>query len=53
MTTPAIRTERLTKRYGGVAVLDQLDLEVVEGEVLGYPGPNGQRHLVQIRLVAA
>jgi ABC-2 type transport system ATP-binding protein len=37
----AIRTEALTKRYGGTTALDALDLEVEQGEVLGYLGPNG------------
>lgn len=36
-----IRTEQLTKRYGPFTALDALDLEVAEGEVLGYLGPNG------------
>lgn len=39
--TPAIRTEQLTKRYGGATALDRLDLEVRPGEVFGYLGPNG------------
>jgi ABC-2 type transport system ATP-binding protein len=41
MTSPPIRTEGLTKRYGTVAALDSLSLEVESGEVLGYLGPNG------------
>jgi len=36
-----IRTERLTKRYGHVIALDELDLEIERGEVFGYLGPNG------------
>jgi ABC-2 type transport system ATP-binding protein len=51
MTTPAIRTERLTKRYGEVTALDRLDLEVAEGEVLGYLGPNGAGKTTTIRLI--
>ena len=37
----AVRTQGLTKRYGPVAALDHLDLEVRQGEVVGYLGPNG------------
>ena len=37
----AIRTEKLTKRFGDVAALVDLDLEVNAGEVFGYLGPNG------------
>jgi ABC-2 type transport system ATP-binding protein len=47
----AIRAEGLTKRYGHVAALDALDLEVVEGEVVGYLGPNGAGKTTTIRLL--
>jgi branched-chain amino acid transport system ATP-binding protein len=39
--TAAIKTEGLTKDYGGGRGLFDLDLEVAEGEVFGYLGPNG------------
>jgi ABC-2 type transport system ATP-binding protein len=39
--TATIQTEKLTKRYGHMTALDGLDLEVEQGEVLGYLGPNG------------
>jgi ABC-2 type transport system ATP-binding protein len=48
---PAIRTEGLTKRYAGVAALDHLDLEVAQGEVVGYLGPNGAGKTTTIRLL--
>lgn len=51
MGAPAIRTEGLTKRYGGVAALDHLDLEVAQGEVVGYLGPNGAGKTTTIRLL--
>jgi ABC-2 type transport system ATP-binding protein len=37
----AIRTESLTKRFGGLTAVDDLDLTVNEGEVFGFLGPNG------------
>jgi ABC-2 type transport system ATP-binding protein len=37
----AIRTVSLTKRYGEVAVVDGLDLDIGTGEVFGLLGPNG------------
>jgi ABC-2 type transport system ATP-binding protein len=37
----AIETEGLTKRYGDVVAVDDLDLTVYEGEVFGFLGPNG------------
>ena len=51
MGAMAIRTEGLTKRYGGVAALDRLDLEVAQGEVVGYLGPNGAGKTTTIRLL--
>jgi len=51
MTATAIRTEGLTKRYGTVDALSNLDLEVAAGEVLGYLGPNGSGKTTTIRLL--
>jgi ABC-2 type transport system ATP-binding protein len=38
---PAIQTDGLTKRYGDVVAVDDLDLTVERGEVYGFLGPNG------------
>jgi len=46
-----IRTEGLAKRFGAVEALKPLDLEVSEGEVLGYLGPNGAGKTTTIRLL--
>ena len=51
MDTPAIRTEGLTKRYGDQDALSGLDLEIAEGEVVGYLGPNGAGKTTTIRLL--
>ena len=51
MTATAIRTEGLTKRYGTVDALSNLDLAVAPGEVLGYLGPNGSGKTTTIRLL--
>ena len=51
MGITAIRTERLTKRYGDVVALDHLDLEVAKGEVVGYLGPNGAGKTTTIRML--
>jgi ABC-2 type transport system ATP-binding protein len=45
----AIRCEGLTKAYGSAVALHPLDLEVAEGEVLGYLGPNGAGKTTTIR----
>ena len=51
MGTAAVRTEGLTKRYRDVTALDGLDLEVAQGEVVGYLGPNGAGKTTTIRLL--
>jgi ABC-2 type transport system ATP-binding protein len=38
---PVIRTRGLTKRYGDLTAVDDLDLEIQAGEVFGLLGPNG------------
>jgi ABC-2 type transport system ATP-binding protein len=38
---PAIRVDRLAKRYGSVQAIDGLSFEVAAGEVFGLLGPNG------------
>ncbi|WP_135852003.1 ABC transporter ATP-binding protein [Halorussus salinus] len=38
---PAIETEGLTKRFGSVVAVEELNLTVEEGEVFGFLGPNG------------
>ncbi|MGI9584216.1 MAG: ABC transporter ATP-binding protein [Acidimicrobiia bacterium] len=49
MTQPAISTDKLTKHYGDVKALIDLDLEVRPGEVFGFLGPNGAGKTTAIR----
>ncbi len=51
--TPVIVTSGLSKAYGGQLALRDLDLEVHEGEILGYLGPNGAGKTTTIRLLLA
>ncbi|PZG01548.1 ABC transporter ATP-binding protein [Micromonospora deserti] len=51
MSAPAVRTDRLTKRYGRLLALDELDLTVPAGEVFGFLGPNGAGKSTTIRLL--
>jgi ABC-2 type transport system ATP-binding protein len=51
MDRAAIRTEGLSKRYGSLYALRDLDLEVAGGEVVGYLGPNGAGKTTTIRLL--
>ncbi|WP_448535856.1 ABC transporter ATP-binding protein [Pseudothermotoga sp.] len=36
-----LRTEKLTKSFGGLVAVKSVDLEVKQGEILGIIGPNG------------
>lgn len=51
MGATAIRTVGLSKRYGSVDALRDLDFELAEGEVVGYLGPNGAGKTTTIRLL--
>ena len=51
MTTPAIRTSGLSKRFGDTVALDGLDVTVAEGEVVGFLGPNGAGKTTLVRLL--
>jgi len=50
-TTPAIRTEGLTKHFGKVVAVDHLDLEVQPGEIFGFLGPNGAGKSTTVKLL--
>ncbi|MFB0517369.1 MAG: ABC transporter ATP-binding protein [Candidatus Neomarinimicrobiota bacterium] len=51
MASPAIATRNLTKRFGRLRAVDHLTLEVQEGEVFGFLGPNGSGKTTTIRLL--
>jgi ABC-2 type transport system ATP-binding protein len=51
MPDPVIHTERLTKRYGRARGVDDVDLDVRQGEVFGFLGPNGAGKTTTIRLL--
>jgi ABC-2 type transport system ATP-binding protein len=49
--TPAVRTERLTKRFQTTVAVAGLSLTVPPGEVFGFLGPNGAGKSTTIRLL--
>ena len=51
MNDIALHTEGLTKHYGDVKALIDLDLDVRRGEVFGFLGPNGAGKTTTIRTV--
>jgi ABC-2 type transport system ATP-binding protein len=50
-TTPVISIQGLVKTFGSTRALDGLDLEVTEGQVHGFLGPNGSGKTVTIRIL--
>jgi len=46
-----LQTEGLTKRYGALTAVDDLTLEVYEGEVFGFLGPNGAGKTTSIHMM--
>src|SRR5437899_3519071 len=51
MTAPLLQTAGLTKDYGRTRALDDLNLTVTPGEVVGVLGPNGSGKSTALRLV--
>jgi ABC-2 type transport system ATP-binding protein len=49
--SPVVETHGLSKRYGHQFALKDLQLQVEQGEVLGYLGPNGAGKTTTIRLL--
>jgi ABC-2 type transport system ATP-binding protein len=50
-SSPAIRVDGLTKRFGRVVAVEDLNLTVASGEVFGFLGPNGAGKSTTIRLL--
>lgn len=41
MSEPILRCSGLTKKYGNLLALDNLNLELPKGKIIGLLGPNG------------
>lgn len=48
---PAILTEGLTKHYGDVRAVQDLDLSIEAGEIFGFLGPNGAGKTTTMRTI--
>src|SRR5512137_2817880 len=48
-----IQTENLTKQFGTTLAVDELDLQVNEGEVFGFLGPNGAGKTTTVRMLTS
>jgi ABC-type polar amino acid transport system ATPase subunit len=48
---PLLRIRRLSKTYGGVAVVDRVDLDVAQGEIVIVVGPSGAGKSTLLRCI--
>jgi ABC-2 type transport system ATP-binding protein len=48
-----INTENLTKKFGAITAVDNLSLEVKEGEIFGFLGPNGAGKTTTVRMLTS
>ena len=46
-----IHTEKLTKYYGDLCAVDQIDLDIRKGEITGLLGPNGAGKTTTLRMI--
>jgi ABC-2 type transport system ATP-binding protein len=51
MNGTVLRTENLTKRYGSLTAVKELNLEIKRGEIIGLLGPNGAGKTTSINLM--
>ena len=47
----AIRTEKLTRRFGALTAVDEMDLQVMAGQFFGFLGPNGAGKSTTIKML--
>src|ERR1700683_60498 len=51
MTDAAIVTEKLTRRFGSLTAVDEVDLTVAAGQFFGFLGPNGAGKSTTIKML--
>jgi len=51
-TTPAIRTEGITKRFGDFVAVDDVNLDIGQGEFFSLLGPSGCGKTTMLRMLA-
>ncbi len=47
-----IETKQLTKKYGDLIAVNEINLKLVEGDVFGFIGPNGSGKTTTMRMLA-
>jgi ABC-2 type transport system ATP-binding protein len=51
MSDAAIRTEGLVREFNGLTAVDQVDLDIGQGEIYGFLGPNGAGKSTTVRML--
>ena len=51
MTEVVLQTDGLTKRYGSLTAVNNLNLDIYAGEVFGFLGPNGAGKTTSISMM--
>ncbi len=51
MTRDVVQTSSLTKRFGSLVAVDNMDLSVKAGEIFGFLGPNGAGKTTTVRIL--
>jgi polar amino acid transport system ATP-binding protein len=51
MTIPKVRFSGVSKRYGGVTVLNRLDLDIANNEKVAIIGPSGSGKSTLLRVL--
>lgn len=46
-----VRTEALTKQYGDILAVEQLELKISPGEIFGFVGPNGSGKTTTLKML--
>src|SRR5882724_10053657 len=51
MASPTISTEHLTRRFGDLAAVEDVNLKVAPGQFFGFLGPNGAGKSTTIKML--
>lgn len=51
MSEPVLSVKKATVRFGGLVAVDQVSLEIDQGELIGFVGPNGAGKTTLMRVI--